>query len=50
MSTLPWSHAAKHATPDLMKTAKDISKMQASLLAWYDSCLLYTSPSPRDRG
>ena len=37
MSTLPWSHAAKHATPDLMKTAKDISKMQASLLAWYDS-------------
>ena len=34
--TLPWSHAAKPATSARMKSAKNISKMQTSLLAWYD--------------
>ena len=34
----------EHSTPDVPVFEKDLGK------AWGYACLLYTSPSPRDRG
>ena len=45
-----WTIGSANYTPQEMATRRMYTGNAGQFLLWYYRCLLYTSPSPRDRG